>query len=61
VGDEKQWWIEKGIDPIAHAVRLWWDTKHGGVEHINKIAVAGTSVVFDGRDGPIEDTKQVKS
>jgi hypothetical protein len=30
VGSEKQWWEEKGIDPIAHAVRLWWDTRHGG-------------------------------
>jgi len=31
VGDEKQWWRDKGIDPIAHAVRLWWDTRHGEV------------------------------
>jgi DNA recombination protein Rad52 len=32
VGDEKQWWTEKGVDPIAHALRLWWDTRHGGVD-----------------------------
>jgi hypothetical protein len=27
-GDERQWWAEKGLDPVAHAVRLWWDTRH---------------------------------
>jgi DNA recombination protein Rad52 len=32
VGDEERWWKEKGIDSTAHAVRLWWDTRHGGVE-----------------------------
>ena len=32
VGNEEQWWTEKGIDPIAHAVRLWWDTHHGGFD-----------------------------
>ncbi len=59
VGNEKQWWTEKGIDPIAHAVRLWWDTKHGGVEHENKTPAAESGVVFEGRDGPKEGTKQV--
>jgi hypothetical protein len=33
VGDEKQWWRGKGIDPIAHAERLWRGTRHGGVGH----------------------------
>ncbi|MEE9146267.1 MAG: hypothetical protein V3U27_02600, partial [Candidatus Tectomicrobia bacterium] len=33
VGTEEKWWQEKGLDPIAHAVRLWWGTRHGGVEH----------------------------
>ncbi len=28
VGDEERWWKEKGIDASAHAVRLWWETKH---------------------------------
>ncbi len=28
VGDEKRWWKEKGIDATAHAVRLWWETRH---------------------------------
>jgi hypothetical protein len=46
VGDEKQWWAEKGIDPIAHAVRLWWDTRHGGVECKNKIPAAKLSDVL---------------
>jgi DNA recombination protein Rad52 len=32
VGDERQWWAEKGIDPTAYATRLWWNTKHGGVD-----------------------------
>ena len=32
VGNEERWWAEKGIDPIAHAVRLWWDTRHGGLD-----------------------------
>ncbi len=41
VGDEKQWWREKGIDPIAHATRFWWDTRHGGVEHPNKVERPG--------------------
>jgi DNA recombination protein Rad52 len=36
VGDEEQWWKEKGIDPTAHAVRLWWDTKHGGQKYITQ-------------------------
>jgi hypothetical protein len=52
VGDEKQWWREKGIDPIVHAVRLWWDTRHGGVEHLSQMAEAGSSIVFAGSDGP---------
>jgi hypothetical protein len=59
VGNEKQWWTEKGIDPIAHAVRLWWDTKHGGIEHENKTAAAESGVVFEGRDGSKEGTKQI--
>ncbi|MCK5361424.1 MAG: ATP-binding cassette domain-containing protein, partial [Gammaproteobacteria bacterium] len=42
VGDEKRWWIEKGIDPIAHATRFWWDTRHGGVEHPNKVERPGS-------------------
>jgi DNA recombination protein Rad52 len=33
VGDERQWWAEKEIDPTAHAVRLWWDTRRGGARH----------------------------
>ncbi len=52
VGNEERWWIEKGIDPIAHAVRLWWDTKHGGVEHENEIAAAERNIVIGGSDGP---------
>jgi hypothetical protein len=28
VGDEERWWKEKGIDATAHAVRLWWETRH---------------------------------
>jgi hypothetical protein len=31
VGEEERWWREKGIDPIPHAARLWWDTLHGGL------------------------------
>jgi DNA recombination protein Rad52 len=42
VGDEKQWWAEKGIDPVAHAVRLWWDTRHGVVRYSNRIKHTGT-------------------
>jgi hypothetical protein len=52
VGDEERWWKEKGIDPIVHAIRLWWDTKHGGVEHENKIAAAERNIVIGGSDGP---------
>jgi hypothetical protein len=52
VGNEERWWKEKGIDPIAHAVRLWWDTKHGGVEHENEIAAAERNIVIGGSDGP---------
>jgi DNA recombination protein Rad52 len=59
VGDEKQWWREKGIDPIAHAVRLWWDTRHGGVDHLSQTAETGSSIVFAGPDGPPEAGKQV--
>jgi hypothetical protein len=58
VGDEKQWWKEKRIDPIVHAVRLWWDTRHGGVEHPNRIAGAGSGIVFAGGDGPLKAGKQ---
>ncbi len=28
VGDEKQWWKEMGIEPIGHANRLWYETRH---------------------------------
>jgi DNA recombination protein Rad52 len=59
IGNEKQWWAEKGIDPVAHAVRLWWDTRHGGVEHQRKTTAAKSSVVFEGRDRPTEGAKQV--
>ncbi len=27
VGDEQQWWKERGIDPIGHARVLWWTTR----------------------------------
>ncbi len=27
VGNEKEWWKAKAIDPIAHAERLWWETR----------------------------------
>ncbi len=57
-GDEKQWWKDKGIDPIAHAVRFWWDTRHGGIEDPNRIAEAGHGIVFAGRDGPLKAGKQ---
>ncbi len=40
VGDEERWWKDKGIDPIAHAVRLWWDTRHGTVQHEAEMAPA---------------------
>jgi len=33
VGDEKRWWAEKGIDPIAQAMRLWLNTRHGRPEN----------------------------
>jgi hypothetical protein len=46
-GDENQWWKEKGLDPIAHAVRLWWGTRHGGVKHPNKVV----TVAAVDRDG----------
>jgi DNA recombination protein Rad52 len=59
VGDEEKWWKEKGIDPIAHAVRLWWDTRHGGVKHENKIAAAERNMGIGGRDGPPEAAKQI--
>jgi hypothetical protein len=59
VGNEERWWKEKGIDPIAHAVRLWWDTKHGGVEHENEIAAAERNIVIGGSDGPPEAGKQI--
>jgi hypothetical protein len=49
VGEEERWWKEKELDPIAHAVRLWWDTKHEGVEHqTNCAALLGTAL--GGRD-----------
>jgi hypothetical protein len=37
-GDEAQWWKNKRIDPIAHAVRLWWCKRHGGLGYLNRIA-----------------------
>jgi hypothetical protein len=52
VGDEERWWKEKGIDPIVHAVRLWRDTKHGGVKHENEIAAAERNILIRGSDGP---------
>jgi hypothetical protein len=58
VGNEKEWWAEKGIDPTAHAVRLWWDTRHGGVNHQTKTVAANSGVEFEGRDGANEGTKQ---
>ena len=58
-GNEEQWWTEKGIDPIAHAVRLWWDTRHDGVEHPSQMAETGKNIVFAGRDGPPEAGKQI--
>jgi hypothetical protein len=60
VGDERQWWAGKGIDPIAHAVHLWWHTRHGRVEHRNTYATAGSLVVLDGREGPKEVANQLK-
>jgi DNA recombination protein Rad52 len=59
VGNEEDWWKDKGIDPIAHAVRLRWDTRHGDVEYRNKFTVEGNSVVFDGHEGPKEATQQI--
>jgi hypothetical protein len=41
VGDERHWWTVKGIDPTSHAVRLWWDTKHDGVQHSDKVRHPG--------------------
>lgn len=41
IGDEKRWWTEKGIDPVAHAVGLWWDTRHGGVRQSNEMKHPG--------------------
>ncbi|MCI0559355.1 MAG: hypothetical protein MN733_12745, partial [Nitrososphaera sp.] len=54
VGDEKQWWREKGIDPIPHAVRLWWDTRHGGADHKLDLSAKGCSVISEGQKGPKE-------
>ncbi len=28
VGDEKRWWKDMGIEPIGHANRLWYETRH---------------------------------
>jgi hypothetical protein len=41
VGSERQWWGERGIDPNAHAVRLWSDTRHKGVRSSNKVRNTG--------------------
>ncbi len=30
VGDEEKWWNERGLDPIVHAERLWFDTRGEG-------------------------------
>ena len=57
-GDEEKWWKEKGIDAIKHAVRLWWDTRHGSIKGPNRIAGAGSGVVFARRDGPLKAGKQ---
>jgi hypothetical protein len=27
VGDEEKWWKERRIDPVAHAMRLWQETR----------------------------------
>ena len=27
-GDEMRWWKEMGIEPIGHANRLWYETRH---------------------------------
>jgi hypothetical protein len=35
VGDEQQWWKERGIDPIGHARILWWTTRFGNVSRID--------------------------
>ncbi len=35
VGDEQQWWKERGIDPIGHAQILWWTTRFGNVSDID--------------------------
>jgi DNA recombination protein Rad52 len=32
VGDEEKWWKERGIDPIAHARRLWEERRGEGVD-----------------------------
>ena len=29
VGDEENWWKERGVDPIGHARILWWTTRFG--------------------------------
>ena len=35
VGDEQQWWKERGIDPIGHARIFWWTTRFGNVSDID--------------------------
>jgi DNA recombination protein Rad52 len=35
VGDEKQWWKDRGIDPIGHARIFWWTTRFGNVSEID--------------------------
>jgi hypothetical protein len=35
VGDEEQWWKERGIEPIGHARILWWTTRFGNVSDID--------------------------
>jgi DNA recombination protein Rad52 len=45
VGDEKQWWTEKGIDPTAHALR-----RHGGIRHPKRVEKPRPCAVLAGSD-----------
>jgi DNA recombination protein Rad52 len=49
VGQEEKWWKDKGIDPIAHAVRLWWETRHAGSHCSNRIAENDSGIGFTER------------
>ena len=44
VGDEERWWKEKGIDATAHAVRLWWETRHPQPEWAGRDATEMPSI-----------------